>query len=82
MVPIRIVLLLVGLLVAVSFIMGFAHWRTDTYACFNGKRHYGDWFVVYSIGKLELRARAWGCPSGDRYEPAQYHSLYSVPVIK
>lgn len=76
MVPMRTAVILAILLVLVGFGFGVLYWNRSDYKCFDGKRYYGDWVVLISVGKFEVRAKAYGCPASDRYNPAQFRPLY------
>jgi hypothetical protein len=80
LVPVRALLLLTALLIAIGFVSGHLHWNSQRPSCFNGNRWYGQWVVIYSVGKLEFRQHPYGCPKSDQYDPKQFKSTLSVPV--
>lgn len=75
LVPLRTVVLLVGIIVAILFGLGYFHWNKTAYKCFSGKRQYGEWVVIVAISKFEVRAKPFGCIESDRYDPSQFKRL-------
>jgi hypothetical protein len=76
--PTRIAILAAALVVALGFAIGFVHWNTNAYKCFDNKGFYGDWQTVYAVGKLELRVKQWGCVGSQRYDPAKFKPMDQV----
>lgn len=74
-VPMRLAVWLCAALIAIAFVLGVLHWDRTPYACLDGKHHYGDWVVMYSVGKFEVRTRAWGCDASGRYDPKVFKKL-------
>lgn len=74
-VPARLAVWLAVIIIIIAFLLGVLHWNAKPYACFGGKAHYGDWVVVYSVGKFEVRAKAWGCTTDNQYDPKLYKKL-------
>lgn len=81
MVPLRTVLILATALVLIAFLTGYFYWDKNNYACFDGKHQYGDWVVVMSVGKFELRLKPFGCAATDRYDPRTWkHGTEGAPA--
>lgn len=78
--PTKLALLATALVVTLGFAIGFIHWNLAGYKCFDGKGFYGAWQPVWSVGKLELRVKPWGCPVAERYDPTKWQSLSGAPV--
>jgi hypothetical protein len=72
LVPIRLVIIMAIVITGCLFLFGLLHWNSKKLSCFGGNHWYGDWYVVYSVGKLEFRQKQYGCPAEDRYDPKQF----------
>lgn len=75
LVPLKLILIIATVLLGTFFAIGLLHWHAHPYKCFDGKHYYGDWVVVWSVGPLEIRSKAYGCVSSDQYDPKQFQSL-------
>lgn len=72
LIPIRLVLIIASIATLMLFVVGILFWNTKEYACLNGKGYYGDYVTIMAIGKLEVRAKPWGCTEDQRYDPKQF----------
>lgn len=75
-VPAKYVVWLIAIIIGIGFLLGILYWNKTPYKCFDGKRPYGDWVTIGSVGRLDLRVKAYGCVKSDRYDPKQFKRLY------
>lgn len=74
-VPVRLVIILSAILIAILFTLGLMRWDPAPYSCFSGRHYYGNWIVVWKVSHVEFRTKAWGCETSDRYDPKIFHPL-------
>jgi hypothetical protein len=71
----KILVFALGIILVLGFGMGYFHWRSDHYRCFQ-KRYFseGSWHTLMTLGKLELRYRTinYDCDPEWKLDPAQY----------
>ncbi len=79
LVPLRLVLMISGGLVAALFVLGIFHYNPKRYACMSGAGFYGEWRVLFAVSKLEIRNREWGCDEIDRYDPRTAQPAVAIP---